>query len=197
MKTYDHIILHLLKNPGQKMSINQIAERIERAPSGVFRELKKMETDNIVQKEKAGNSIIYRLNTGNLETKRLAEIALIKEKKERLKQNPYLSVISKDMESLGKYADILILFGSAARAKEYRDIDIFVVTKERFIKEIEAVAKRLSRLYDKSVSPLILAYPDFTKNIMMQDKVVLEVIRSGVVLKGYDKFVEAVMHGEV
>lgn len=195
MKTYDHIILHLLKNPGKKTSINQIAKEISKAPSGAFKELKKMEKDGIVLKEKIGNSIIYNLNAGNLETKRLAEIALIKEKKERLKQNPQLSVISKDMEAFAEYSEVLILFGSATRTKEFRDIDIFVITKEKFIKDIEITAGKLSQLYGKSVSPLIISYSDFIKNVKAKDKVILEIIMSGIVLKGYDKFVEAAIHG--
>ncbi len=153
-----------------------------------------MDADGIVIKEQAGNSVIYRLNATSTEAKKAAELSLIKEKKERLKQNPHLSVLSKDMDAFGKYADILVLFGSATRVKEFRDIDVFIVAKERFIKEIEEIAKSLTRLYGKNVSPLNLAYPDFTRNIRIRDKVILEIIRSGIVLKGYDKFVEAVMH---
>lgn len=197
MKTYEETILFLVKHFKEQFNINQIARFINRRPSGVFRELDKMENRNIVLSKRVGNAKIYELNLKSLETRKLCELILISEKNERLLHNPLASIVSKDLTDLEEYSDIVMLFGSVLKKQETRDIDVLVVTRQKFIKDVERICREVSRIQNKNVLPLILSYSDFVNNIRKMDKVIMEIIRSGVVLSGYEKFVRGMRDGKV
>lgn len=197
MKTSDEILLFLLKNSEKEYSINQIARFIKRTPSGVFKELKNLERKRIVLSKRIGNSKIYKLNFENIEAIKTCELLLISEKDERLSKNPLASVLAKDFAKLKEYSDIIIMFGSVLEKKEPRDIDIFVVAKPVHAAMIGNICREISMLHGKSAVPLILSSHDFVDNIKKQDKVILDIIKKGVVLKGYEKFVEGIKNAKV
>ncbi len=56
------IVSYLAKNPGQPASINQLARLLSISVGSAHHILKDLETDDIVQADSYGNSLIYRLN---------------------------------------------------------------------------------------------------------------------------------------
>lgn len=196
MKTADEILLFLLKNFQEEPSINHVAKSIKKAPSGVFKELAILEKRNVVLSKKIGNAKIYELNLENMETRKKCELLLLGEKNNLLK-NPLASLLTKDLIKLEKYSDIIAIFGSVLEKAEPRDIDVFIATKPRFTGIIEKTCREISVLYNKSISPLILTYPDFIASLKKGDEVILNIVKKGVVLNGYEKFVEGVRNAKV
>ena len=196
MKTADEVLLFLLKNFQEKSSINQVAKSVKKAPSGVFKELAKLEKTSIVLSKKIGNAKIYELNLESMETRKKCELLLLGEKNKLLK-NPLASLLAKDLVKLEKYSDIIAIFGSVLEKAEPRDIDVFIATKPKFVNAVEKICNEISVLYNKSISPLILSYPDFVANLKKSDEVILNIVKRGVVLNGYEKFVEGIRNAKV
>lgn len=196
MKTSDDILLFLLKNFEKEPSINQIAELTKRAPSGVFRELENLEKKGMVLGKRVGNAKIHRLNFENPQTIKTCELLLISERNEMLSKNPMASVLAKDMKKLEEYSDMLVMFGSVLERKAPKDIDILVAAKPKYVAEIEKICREISIMHGKNIAPLILSLHDFAANLRKRDKVILDIARKGVVLKGYENFVEGVKNAE-
>lgn len=196
MKSADEILLFLLKNFQGESSINQIAKFIKKAPSGVFKELARLEKRNIVLGKKIGNAKIYKLNLEYMETRKKCELLLLEEKNKFLKK-PLASLLAKDLMKLEEYSDIVAIFGSVLEKAEPRDIDVFIVAKPKFAGIIEKICRETSVLYSKNISPLILSYSDFVANLKKSDVVILDIVKKGVVLSGYEKFVGGIRNAKV
>lgn len=195
MKTADEILLFLLKNFQEESSINQVAKSIKKVPSGVFKELARLEKRNIVLSKKIGNAKIYELNLESMETRKKCELLLLGEKNKLLK-NPLASLLAKDLAKLEKYSDIIAIFGSVLEKTEPGDIDVFIAAKPKFVNNIGKICNEISVLYSKSISPLILSYQDFIASLKKSDEVILDIVKKGVVLNGYEKFVEGIRNAK-
>lgn len=196
MKTADEILLFLLRNFQEEPSINQVAKSIKKAPSGVFKELANLEKRNIVLGKKIGNAKIYELNLENIETRKKCELLLLRDRNKLLK-SPLASLLAKDLIKLEKYSDITAIFGSVLEKAEPRDIDVFIAAKPKFVNIIGKICNEISVLYSKSISPLIITYPDFIAGLKKSDEVILNIVKKGVVLNGCEKFVEGIRNAKV
>lgn len=189
-KTSGKIFKLLLRNFSADFNINQIAKNISMSVGGVFKDLKQLEKNRLVVRGEFGNSVCYKLNLDDLKCQKLCELILMEE---RDLDKPFVSVISKDIERyLDRISRITILFGSAVRKSEPRDIDVLIVTERRFVREVEKLCRNLSEIHDKKFSPLIMTYPDMISNLERRDEVLLDIIKTGIVLKGYDFFVKGI-----
>ncbi len=87
-----HVINFLIRNFHEKLTIRNIAQRLEFSPAGVFNILKKLEKEGIVVGEKLGTGLFYTLNLENRISEYLSRIVLLYSGKktefdiERLKQ---------------------------------------------------------------------------------------------------------------
>ena len=190
-KTSRKIFKLLLKNFSTDFNINQIAKNISMSVGGVFRELKDLEKNQLVISKKIGNSVCYRLNLNNLECQKICELILIEE---RNSAKPFVSIVSKDIEKyLDKISRIIVLFGSIIKESEPRDIDVFIITEKKFVNEVEKLCRNLSEIHEKNFSPLIMTYSDLVSNLKRRDEVLLDIVKNGIILKGYDSFVKAIM----
>lgn len=67
----------LVRNFTEKLTIRNIAQRLNFSPAGVFNILKKLEKQNIVVGQKLGTGLFYTINFENKIAEHLAEIVLL------------------------------------------------------------------------------------------------------------------------
>lgn len=71
------VISFLVRNFTEKLTIRNIAHRLNFSPAGVFNILKKLEKQDIVVGEKLGTGLFYSINFQNKIAEHLAEIVLL------------------------------------------------------------------------------------------------------------------------
>ena len=182
-KNTKKIILYLLRNL-EFFNINQISKKLDISVGSAFKILKELGKNNIVLPMDLGNAKFYQVNLGNKETIRWCEILLLEERR-TLKGYP--KIYSEEIQKF-EYAELIILFGSILNNKDFNDVDVFFVTNKP--KEVVKFCLNLSKIRTKPIVPLNLKKEDFIKEIKNKKEVVLNIIKSGVILKGEDVFLD-------
>jgi len=182
-KNTKKIILYLLKNL-ELVNINQISKLLNISVGSSFKILKELEKNNIVLSSELGNAKFYQINLKNEETIKWCEI-LLSEERRNLKG--YSKIYAEEIKKF-EHAELIILFGSVLGNKDFNDVDVLFITNKP--KEVTKFCLSLSKVRTKPVVPLILKKEDFIKEIKDKKEVVLNILKTGVILKGESVFVE-------
>ena len=182
-KNTKKIITYLLRNL-ELVNINQISRNLSISVGSAFKILKDLEKDNIVLSSNLGNAKFYKINLNNEETRRWCEI-LLSEEKRNLRGYP--KIYAEEIQKF-KHSELIILFGSILVNKDFNDVDVLFVTNKP--KEVTNFCLNLSKIRTKPVVPLILKKEDFIEEIKNKKEVILNIIKTGVILKGEPIFLE-------
>ena len=177
------IILYLLKNL-ELVNINQISKKIGISVGSAFKILKYLEKNNIFLSSNLGNSKFYQINLKNNESIKWCEILLLEEQR-------YLEGYSKIYaEEIEKFedAELIILFGSILKNKDFNDVDVLFISKKP--KEVMKFCLNISKIRTKPVVPLILEKKYLIKEIKDKKDIIINIIKTGVVLKGESIFLD-------
>jgi len=168
------IILSLLCE--QPKHIRRIAREMSVAHSTVLRHVGKLVKENVLEvKEEGKNKAVSIKKT--LPAKSHIMVAENYKLGRLIEQYPELSIILKEIIPIAN-SSLIILFGSYAkfRAKQDSDIDIFVETQNRKIRE-------KLKLVDNRINAKIGEF-DLGNNLIK------EIIKSHVIIKGVERFYE-------
>ena len=188
-KNTKKILLYLLRNL-ELVNINQISRKLDISVGSAFKILKGLEEKNIVLSSNLGNAKYYQINLSNEEAKRLSELILLEEKR-TLKG--YSKIYADKLQKF-KDAELIVLFGSVLKDKDFNDVDVLFLTDKP--KEVTKFCLELSKIRTKPVVPLILKKEDFVKEIGDKKEVVLNILRTGIILKGESLFVEVIKNAK-
>jgi len=180
-KNTKKIIEYLLRNIGKVgFNVNQLAKNLRISVGSSHKIIKALKREGIIQLIDLGSSLYYKLNLNNPDTMDICKL-ILRENKRKLS-----SLAKTYAEEIEKFnADIIILFGSILEKKEFNDVDVLFVTDN--VKEVNKFCNEI--LKNKPVNPLIMPFKDFIKN--KNGKIILEIINKGVVLRGEEKYLEA------
>ena len=176
-KNTKKIILCLLRNL-ELVNINQISKKLDISVGSAFKILKELEKNNIALSSDLGNAKFYKINLNNEETIRWCEI-LLSEERRNLKG--YSKVYADEIQKF-EHAELIVLFGSILSNKDFNDVDVLFITNKP--KEVTKFCLSLSKVRTKPVVSLILKKEDFIKEIKNNKEVILNIIKTGIILKG-------------
>lgn len=183
------ILLVLLKDISTDYNSNNITKKIEITPAGAFKAMKKLEKRNIIIGKKMGKAIFYKINLKDYYTFRTMETLLINEA--RKKASRWLH----EFEDLYKHTEIVIIFGSTIRnQKKAKDIDLLTVFKKEKNNIINKIIKERRLISTKPIHIIKQTPEDLINNLKKEDKVILNAIKHGYVLHGYEKLLEVIKH---
>lgn len=189
MKNEEKVLALLLREAGEKYSINQLAKKIKISVGSAHKILKDFERRKIVIADRIANAVLYRINFKNKEARKLCELLLIKDKAQKLEKNKYAKIYSEDLKQFESLADICTLFGSILTKREKaRDVDVLFITKKA-----EAVVDKcadISKSRTKTINPLIMNLKDFREKLIEKDAIVINILKNGVVLFGEEEIIK-------
>ena len=169
------IILLLLKNESH---LRGIAKQLGEPHATVLRKLEKLLKENVLDYRFEGRNKVFSIRK-NLQAKNYVFNAERYKLIELINKYPELSIIIEDI--LKKVDEkLIILFGSYAKfiAKKDSDIDIFIETRSRKIKEnTESVHSKVK-----------VKIGDFS----LDSSLVKEIIKNHIILKGVEEFYEKI-----
>ena len=184
-KNTKKIILYLLRNL-ELVNINQISKKLNISVGSAFKILKDLEKNNLVLSSNLGNAKFYQINLNNEETIRWCEI-LLSEERRNLKG--YSKIYAEEIQKF-EHAELIILFGSVLNNKDFNDVDVLFITNKP--KEVTKFCLNLLKIRTKPVVPLILKKEDLLNEIKKKKEVVLNILKTGIILRGESVFIEVV-----
>ncbi len=167
------IILVLLKGENH---LRGIAKQLNESHSTVMRKLNKLTAENILDYRIEGKNKVFFIKR-NLKAKNYVFNAERYKLIKLLKKYPELDVIMEDVSKVSKET-LIIIFGSYAKlaAKKNSDIDIYVETRSKEVKErLESIHSRIK-----------VKFGDFDSG----SSLIKEIIKNHVILKGVEEFYE-------
>ena len=171
-------------------NINQIAKYLKISVGSSFKILKDLEKNKIVTAQTIGNAVNHNLNLDNPETVKLCELLILEEKRQL---SGYAKLYSESLQEFEK-AELIILFGSIFKKKEFNDVDVLFVANKS--KEVNDFCLELSKIRTKPVVPLILKKQDLIKELKNGKEAILSLIKEGIILKGESVFVELIKNAK-
>lgn len=176
------IIRWLAKDFTTCYNARSLSKQVEMSHRGTLKALKNLEKLGILKSKTIGKAIIYKVLYCEY-TKKLLPLILFEEA--QIKTQRWVE----EFKEL-KEANALILFGSVLRGKGHNDIDLLIITKTKNIKILEQKVEEKNKILTKPIHPIWQTTEDINKNIKKNDKVVLEIIKTGIVLKGQELITE-------
>ncbi|MDO8459934.1 MAG: nucleotidyltransferase domain-containing protein [Nanoarchaeota archaeon] len=165
---------------------NSLSKLLKITQVGTMKILKRLEMKRIIKSKKIGKSIVYKVNLERDFTQRLLAFALSNEsqKHERWKD---------EFKSLNKKKRVILFYGSASRNyAQARDIDILVLLEKQEVSEVNRELKKIQETLPKKIHAIKVTKTDVIKNLKSNDKAMVEIIKTSIVLYGYDEYMEII-----
>jgi hypothetical protein len=165
-------------------SINAISKKCHLAPNGAMKILKKFEKENILKPKKISNLISYKINFEDEKTRSILQLALISELKGRLKFR------YGDLKDLKGLTESAIIFGSYTDLKkDPNDLDLLIILKKNDFEEYKKESSRIFKTMPIKIHEVLQTQEDFKGNLIKKDKIILEILKTGIILWGQDKII--------
>ena len=177
------IVLVLAKDFSALYNARSLSKFVGMTPRGALKALKSLEQFEIVKGKAVGRAIIYKL-TFNEHVKRLLPLFLFEEAQTKALR------WAREFEHFK--ANALILFGSALRGKGHNDIDVMLLITRKDYDIANKQVEEKNAILVKPIHPVWQTRDDLEKNIRKPDSVILEILKTGVVLKGQEIISEVV-----
>jgi len=179
------MIMQLLRHPQKPgHNINQLAKELRISVGSSFKVLKELEKHEMVLLTRLSNASYYRLNLSNPQTEDICTFLLIEEKK-GLKG--YAKIYSDELQAYNK-AEMIVLFGSVLKTKDFNDVDALFITTGA--KGVSKFCLEISQVRSKPVIPLVMRKEELISEIKEGKEAIMDVVKKGIVLHGESVFVE-------
>jgi predicted nucleotidyltransferase len=177
------LVLQLFKDFTTNYNPSSVAKVLGKTRVGAFKALNSLEKDSIVRGRNLGRARFYRINLEDEYARINVETLLMEEAKKYLRWKD-------ELKGLFECTNIVILFGSTIRNEEKaHDIDLLLVYDKNNNNKVNQFIKEKNQLLIKKLHPIKQTRDDLRRNIIKRDKVVIDAIRSGIVLHGYEKII--------
>ena len=181
------VVMFLLRNTDRLgYNINQIAKLNKISVGSAFKILKELEKDRLIIKNEISNASHYTLNFDNPETTKLCELLLLAE---RRTLKGYAKIYADEVIKF-KDAEMIVIFGSVLRGKEFNDVDVLFITNQ--VKKVNHFCLEISKVKTKPVVPLIMKPEDLIKALKLKKEAIINLMKEGIVLKGEAVFLEVI-----
>ncbi|MBU4000593.1 nucleotidyltransferase domain-containing protein [Patescibacteria group bacterium] len=185
-KKEQEALLTIYKDIANFYNANSLSKELEITQVGTMKLLKRFEKNNILTSKKIGKSIVYKINIKEEFVQKLIAFALINEagKYQRWKD---------EFKSLNQKDRILLFYGSASKDYSHaKDIDIFVILNKEDFKEVSKELGKIQGILPKKLHAIKATKKDLVKNIKENNKSMIEIIKTAIVLYGYDEYMGVV-----
>ncbi len=156
----------------QSVSLSEFESHFKTPHQTVKKHLEQFTKAKILTEEKKERFLFYRLNLSNPLTK---EYLLLCEKERLLaflEKNTLFSRLYQELSPCFKYSKIL-LFGSSTEKKEYADIDLIIISKNKGIKpiiNIKPIIKKFQETYSVKIHAVQTEEKCLTKTLIQEIK---------------------------
>ena len=186
-KNEKKVLRMLLTAFDRQYSINNIAKECGLAPNGAYKILKKFEEEGILKAKKIANIKSYSINFDDEKTDNILELALMPKLEGRIKYR------LEDLKGLKEITKACILFGSYLDLKkEPHDLDILFVIDRNNFKQYKKRLAEIGDIVPAKIHDVLQTEEDLKNNISNKDKVILEILRAGIIFWGIKTIIKVI-----
>ena len=180
------IVLRLFKDFTVEYNASSVAKILNKTRVGTFKALHSLEQDSIVKGRNMGKARFYRINLEDEYARKNVETLLMEEAKNYTRWKDELS-------QLFGLANIVILFGSIIKNEDKaKDVDLLIVLNRKNNDKVNQFIKEKNQLLIKKLHLIKQTNDDLRKNIIKRDKVIVNSIKDGIILHGYEKIIDMI-----
>ncbi|MEM2131557.1 MAG: nucleotidyltransferase domain-containing protein [Candidatus Woesearchaeota archaeon] len=175
-------IIDVLDKNKKGIHIREISRLVKTSYNNTFRNLKILEKENVIKKEKEANLIKIKLKNNPLT---IAYLKLAHTENFLNLPKKIVNAINDFILELEQKPLIALIFGSYAKNNytQNSDIEVFLVfDKIRKQDFIENTAKRISMRTNTKISPIYVDYENFKKNFLDKNHEFSNEIRQNIIL---------------
>lgn len=186
-------ILRFLMTSFNHYSINEIARECKLTPKGAYNILKKFERADVLKFNNIGKIKAYKINFSNPLTANYLRVALTDERINEAK----IKVRVNDFKEIKKVCSAAIIFGSYITDKKVpNDIDILFIFDKPNFNNYKKELEKIKEIIPYKIHDIIQTQEDIVSSLRKQDKVIINVVRTGLVLWGHDIVVESIKNAQ-
>jgi len=183
----NQLLLLIFKDFTRDYNANSASKAVSMTPRGALKILDNLFKDNSLVRKQLGKAKFYKINFNDEYTNKLIETILMKEAKDKAKR--WLS----EFESLFQNTESVIIFGSAIKNYEKaKDIDLVIITEKDNYKKVVKYIDEKNNILTKPIHPIIMTLNEFEKNLSAKNPAMLNAVKEGYVLSGYDQIVRVI-----
>jgi hypothetical protein len=180
------LLLKLFKDFSKDYNPSSIAKEVNKSRMGAFKALQSLEAKGIVKGQALGRARFYKVNLESSYARKTAELLLMDE------ANQHQRWVD-ELKELFLHVNIVIIFGSIiTKEKNAHDIDLLMVYPEKNNNQVNSFIRQKNEILVKKIHPVKQTKEDLIKNLKKKDAVMLDAVRTGVVLHGFQEFVELI-----
>jgi DNA-binding Lrp family transcriptional regulator len=179
-------LLLIYKDATNFYNANSLSKELGITQVGTMKILKRFEKSGILVSKKIGKSFVYKVDIENEFVEKLIAFALINEagKFQRWKD---------EFKSLHKKGRIILFYGSASRNySQAKDIDVFLILDKKDIREVNKEIGKIQNMLPKKLHVIKATKEDLIRNIKDNNKSMIEIVKTAIVLYGYDEYMGVV-----
>lgn len=183
----NEVLLTLFKDFSKDYNANSLSKNVGITPRGALKILKNLHKQNLLNRKQFGKAVFYKINLFDYYTFRTIETLLIYEAREKVAR--WLA----EFKELSKHVEIAIIFGSITRnPKQANDIDLLLVFTQKKLKQVKNFINEKNKILLQPIHLIMQSPNDIKKNLKKKDPVILNALKRGYILHGYDKLIEIV-----
>ncbi len=179
------IVLVLAKDFTTLYNARSLSKHVGMSARGTLKALKVLEKFEFVSGLRVGKAIVYTL-VFTEHVRKLLPLLLFEEAQTRALR------WVREFEDFK--AEAIVLFGSVLRGKGNNDVDVLLLVDSKNHAIVSEQVKEKNTILIKPVHPVWQTRTDLEKNLKKPDKVVIEILKTGVVLKGQEIIAEVLEH---
>ena len=181
------ILLILVKDFSSDYNSNSLSKVSNLTPRGTLKILKNLKSMDILVGKKMGKAVFYKVKLDDEYVFRLISLLLMEES--RIKAPRWLS----EFKALFEYVEIAVIFGSVVKRPENaRDIDLLIVFKRNKHDLVARIINERRKISSRPIHQVKQEYDDLISNMKRKDEVLLNIVKTGIVLQGHEKLVGAI-----
>ncbi|MBI2652168.1 hypothetical protein HYX00_01770 [Candidatus Woesearchaeota archaeon] len=186
-KNEKRVLRLLLTAFDKQYSINNVAKECNLFPNGAYKILKKFEEEGILKAKHIANIKSYSINFDDEKTDNILELALMPKLEGRIKYR------LEDLKGLKGITKSCILFGSYIDLKkEPHDLDILFVIDRNNFKQYKKKLADIKDTVPAKIHDVLQTEEDFKSNIENKDKVILQILRTGIIFWGIKTIIKVI-----
>ncbi|MBI1972526.1 nucleotidyltransferase domain-containing protein [Candidatus Woesearchaeota archaeon] len=181
-KKESEVLLLLFKEFSKDYNANSLAKVAGITPRGALKIVKSLKSQGLLISKQLGKAVFYKVNLQEYYAFRTVEALLMQEAREKVPRWIF------EFNEIYPDTEIAIIFGSAVKdIKKANDIDLILVFKEQKVKKIKKFIEEKNRISIKPIHLIMQTPSDLRNNLRKKDKVIVNALKYGYILHGYDK----------
>ncbi|MBW2988834.1 nucleotidyltransferase domain-containing protein [Candidatus Woesearchaeota archaeon] len=185
-KVEKEAMIMLVKDFTADYNPSSLAKELGVTRVGTFKALKGLENEGLVKGRTLGKARFYAVDLKDEYARKNAEILLMEQSR------AYQRWVD-EFEELFDHVKIAVLFGSIIKNKDKaNDIDILLVFDIKNNSKINSIIKEKNEVLTRRIHPVKQTMGDLRDNIRKKDKVILNALKEGVILHGFESLLEVI-----